>query len=267
MIGYRDLVLAFKELELDEHSRVIAHISLEPIGGVQGGAETVVGALNALVETLVMPAFTHRTMVVPQVGPPENAMEYGTQLETNLDAEVFTPNMPVDSDLGEAPESFRALEDSDRSLHPILSFLAKNAGEALDVQTLVHPLAPIQWLAEYDADVLLIGADHRQNVSLHWAEQLAGRKTFVRWALTSTGVVECSNMPGCSEGFNIVVGKLQGIVRRVNLGSGRVEAVALRDLLHITTNWIREDPRAMLCERTGCPHCAAVRASVRESQD
>ncbi len=154
-----------------------------------------------------------------------------------------------------------------RSRHPILSFSAKNAEEALVNQTLDHPLAPIEWLAEYDADVLLIGADHRRNVSLHWAEQLAGRKTFVRWALTSDGIVECSNMPGCSEGFNMVVGKLQGVARRTKLGDGRIEAVALRDLLHITTNWIREDPRALLCERTGCPHCAAVRAELRESRD
>ena len=263
MIGYRDLVQAMTELELDAHSRVIAHVSLEPFGGVQGGAETVVGALHSLVETVVMPAFTRRTMVVPPVGPPDNALEYGTQVEANLDAVVFDPNMPVDEDLGTVPEVFRSLASSERSLHPIISFSAKSAEEALTRQALDHPLAPVEWLAEYDADVLLIGADHRRNVSLHWAEQLAGRKTFVRWALTSEGVVECTNMPGCSEGFNMMVGKLQGLARRTKLGDGRIEAVALRDLLHIAANWIREDPRALLCERTGCPHCAAIRASVR----
>lgn len=263
MISYRDLVRAFEKLSLDSHSRVIAHVALEPLGGVQGGADTVIGALHPLVETLVMPAFTMRTMVVPRVGPPDNALDYGADPESNLEAAIFNRQMPVDPSLGPAPEAFRTLPETDRSDHPILSFSAQNASEALNIQTLDHPLAPVQWLAEYDADVLLIGADHRSNVSLHWAEQLAGRKTFVRWALTPAGVVECSNMPGCSEGFNVIGGKLQGIVRRVTLGSGRIEAVPLRDLLHIATTWIREDPRALLCERTGCPHCAAVRASVR----
>lgn len=263
MISYRDLVQAFKQLELDSHSRVIAHVSLEPLGAVQGGAETVIGALQSFVETLIMPAFTQRTMVIPSVGPPDNAMEYGSGDEANFEAEVFDYNMQVDPDMGLAPEIFRRLEQSVRSRHPILSFSAQNADEALNIQTLDHPLAPIQWLADYDADVLLIGADHRRDVSLHWAEQLAGRKTFVRWALTRAGVVECTNMPGCSEGFNMIVGKLQGVARRASIGEGRLEAVALRDLLHIATNWIREDPRALLCERTGCPHCAEVRASLR----
>lgn len=265
MIGYRDLVRAFKDLSLDAHSRVIAHVEMEPLGGVQGGADSVIGALQPLVETLVMPAFTRRTMVIPSVGPPHNALDYETDTEGNLDAELFDPEMPVDQDLGMAAEAFRQLSASRRSGHPILSFSAQNADEALNIQTQDHPLAPVQWLAEYDADVLLIGADHCHNICLHWAEQLAGRKTFVRWALTASGVVECTNMPGCSDGFNVIVGKLQGVVRRVELGSGRIEAVPLRDLLHIATTWIREDPRALLCERTGCPHCAAVRAAVREN--
>jgi aminoglycoside 3-N-acetyltransferase len=267
MIGYRDLVQALKQLELDAHSRVIAHISLEALGDVQGGAQTVIGALESLVEALVMPAFTRRTMVIPPVGPPNNALEYGRDIESNYDAEVFDPQMQVDEGLGPAPELFRQLPGIERSPHPLLSFSAKNAAEALNIQTRDHPLAPVQWLAEYDADVLLIGCDHRSNVSLHWAEQLAGRKTFVRWALTHAGVVECTNMPGCSQGFNMIVGRLQGIARRAQLGAGRVEAVALRDLLHIATNWMREDPRALLCERTGCPYCAAVRASLREDPD
>ena len=263
MISYRELVKAFNQVELDSHSRVIAHVSLDPVGAVQGGAETVIGAVRSVVETLVMPAFTHRTLVIPPVGPANNAVEYGSFEQENLDAQVFDRDLPVDPDLGPAAEAFRRLDGIARSPHPILSFCAQNAAEALEMQTLDHPLGPVEWLAEYDADVLLIGADHRSNFSLHWAEQLAGRKTFMRWALTRAGVVECTNMPGCSEGFNLIVGKLQGVARRVQIGQGRIEAVALRDLLHIATNWIKEDPRALLCERTGCPHCAAVRASVR----
>jgi hypothetical protein len=65
----------------------------------------------------------------------------------------------------------------------------------------------------------------------------------------------------------MIQGRLQGVARRETLGQGKVEAVALRDLLHIATNWIREDPRALLCERTGCPHCAVVRASVRSGEN
>ncbi|MGD8850018.1 MAG: AAC(3) family N-acetyltransferase, partial [Anaerolineales bacterium] len=145
MIGYRDLVQAYKELELDTHSRVIVHISLQSLGEVQGGAESVIAALNSLVETLVMPAFTRRTMVIPPLGPSNNALEYDADIKSNYDAEVFDPQMAVDEDLGPAPEIFRKLPEVVRSQHPILSFSARNANEALNIQTRDHPFAPIQW--------------------------------------------------------------------------------------------------------------------------
>ena len=45
----------------------------------------------------------------------------------------------------------------------------------------------------------------------------------------------------------------------------RVELIPVRDLIHIAVGWIRQDPRALLCEQPGCSRCQAVRASVRVS--
>ena len=109
----------------------------------------------------------------------------------------------------------------------------------------------------------MMGRDQRANVSLHLAEQLAGRKTFIRWALTASGVVECNQMPGCSDGFELVRGRLGAITRSTTLNAVVMEAIPLRDLLNLSVGWIREDPRALLCDQTGCPHCASVRAEVR----
>jgi hypothetical protein len=56
---------------------------------------------------------------------------------------------------------------------------------------------------------------------------------------------------------------LEGIIQRRSLGAGEVRLIPLRDLIHIAVGWVREDPRALLCDRLGCERCAAVRADVR----
>ena len=267
LIRYRDLQHGLAELGLDGHSRLIVHAAPQATRPIAGGSESLLGALLATSETLLMPTFTPSTAIVPPFGPQDNALEYGEDDAANLYADIFTPDLPADPALGELAESFRLYPESARSSHPLLSFCADEASECLERQALDEPLGSIAWMAEYDADVLLIGLDQRSNVSLHWAERLAGRKTFVRWALTPGGVVTCSNMPGCAEGFNAIEQRLDGVLRQVAIGPLALQAVALRDLVNLAVAWIREDPRALLCERPACPYCSAVRAAVRQPED
>jgi aminoglycoside 3-N-acetyltransferase len=262
MPSYHQWVTAFRDLGLGPSSRLLVHASLPAFRHDTGGAPALLGALTAMSEMVVMPAFTRRTMVTPRTGPPGNGIEYG-EAPGNLEAEFFHPGLPVDAEQGEVAEMLRRQPGAERSKHPILSFTGVDARDALAAQTLDEPLDPIRWLAEADADVVLIGTDHRSNVSLHHAERIAGRRTFVRWSLTEQGVVTCPNFPGCSDGFDAIEGRLGGIARRIAIAGGRITSVPLRDLIHVAAGWIREDPRALLCDRAGCERCAAVRASVR----
>jgi len=267
LISYRDVVQALQQVGLVPSSRLIAHASLSAFGPVAGGAETIVGALLASAETVMMPTFTLRAMVVPPVGPPNNALEYGDPRGANASAEIFRPDLTVDAAMGVVAETMRRHPRARRSEHPLLSFAGVNAGEALSAQSLEDPLAPLAWLAEYDGDVLLLGVDHRADTTVHYAEKMAGRRQFVRWALTPAGVVECPGMPGCSDGFAVLGPRLEGVARRADLGESVVELVPIRDLVHVVVGWIREDPRALLCDRPGCERCAAVRASVRAQME
>ncbi|HSR47769.1 MAG TPA: AAC(3) family N-acetyltransferase [Anaerolineales bacterium] len=262
MPSYHQWVTAFRDLGLGPSSRLLVHASLRAFRHETGGPSALLGALTAVSEMVVMPAFTRRTMVTPRTGPSDNALAYG-EAPGNFEAELFHPGLPGDPDQGEVAETLRRQPRARRSVHPILSFAGIEAAEALTAQTLDEPLGTVRWLAEADADVVLIGVDHRSNVSLHHAERVAGRRTFVRWALTEQGVVTCPNVPGCSDGFEAIEGRLGGIARRIAIGGGVITSVPLRDLIHVAAGWIREDPRALLCDRPGCERCAAVRASVR----
>ncbi len=261
MISYRDFVSAFRELGMGNQSRVIAHASLSAFGQIVGGAETMIGALLATCETVCMPSFTYKTMIIPSVGPPDNAIDYNLGALRNPLAEIFSMRMPADPSLGIVAEAFRSHADSRRSSHPILSFSGVNADTALNAQSLEEPLAPVAWLAEQDGDVLLLGVDHTVNTSLHYAEKLAGRKQFTRWALTRQGTATCPGFPGCSRGFQAIESRMQGIASRVQLGTGVIEYIPLRDLINVTTGWLHTDPTAMLCQDTLCERCQAVRQS------
>ncbi len=259
MLTYRELVNGLRSLGLDRGSRVLAHASLSGFEPVVGGEEAVLGALLAASESLIMPAFTLRTMVTPPLGPADNGMSYGGD---NRAVEPFGPETPADAAMGELVEMLRRRPEARRSAHPIYSFVGVRADEYLEAQTLLDPLAPIARLAEDDGDVVLMGVDHRADVSLHYAEKIAGRKMFLRWALTHQGVVTCPNSPGCSDGFQAIEPHLRGVVRRTEIGGSVIEAIPVRDLLHVASAWLRQDVQALLCDRADCERCRDVRRSL-----
>ncbi len=262
MLTDRDFITGFRKLGIDQTSPVIVHASLSAFGEIRGGAETVMQALLSSYDTVVMPVFTYKTMITPEVGPPDNAIVYGGGKDTNRQAEIFTPDMPADKTMGILAETFRAHPGVQRSVHPILSFAGIYARSILDAQTMYDPLLPIQSLIDMDGWVLLMGVNHTVNTSIHYGEKLVKRKQFVRWALTTEGVVTCWGFPGCSDGFEAVSSRLEGVVSRVSLGKGLIQAVPLLSLMDAVCGLLKEDPLALLCERQDCPRCNAVRASA-----
>jgi aminoglycoside 3-N-acetyltransferase len=262
MPSYREWVSAFRDLGLGPHSRVLVHASLPPFAPDVGGPAALLGALTASCEILLAPSFTTSTLITPPFGPAYNGLRYGDD-PANREALIFHDGLATDPLLADLAEPMRDHPQAKRSSHPALSFCGIRAGQALAAQTLEEPLGPVRWMAEADADVLLIGADHRRSVGLHHAERVAGRKPFVRWALTEAGVVTCPQFPGCSDGFNAIGPRLEGVARTVTLSNQEILAIPLRDLIHIAAGWIREDPRALLCDRPGCERCSDVRQSVR----
>lgn len=266
MFNYRDFIRVLRDLGLAKGSRILVHARVASLGEVTGGPQVILGAFLAVGRTIVAPTFTYSAMVTPEVGPRDNGMEYGSASDRNAAAQFFHPDLPADPEMGVLAEALRQAQGAMRSDHPLVSFAGIGAEAVLAVQSLEDPLAPIAALAEMDADVVLLGADHTFNVGLHHAERLAGRRGFTRWALTPTGVVECPGMPGCSDGFPSIAGRLEGIVRRATLGRVTIESFPLRDLLHAAVGWIRMDPEALLCEKDSCAHCAAVRSSTLEER-
>ena len=105
-IRLRELLLGLRDLRL-ANAAVIVHSSLKSFGQVEGGAATVVNALVAAFDTVIVPTFTYKTMIIPLVGPENNSITYGSQQDQNRMAEFFTPGMPADPLMGVIPEILR----------------------------------------------------------------------------------------------------------------------------------------------------------------
>jgi len=203
-------------------------------------------------------------MIIPEVGPPDNAIVYGSANDANRSAEIFHPEMPADNKMGMLAETFRHHPGVQRSTHPILSFAGLNAKEILDSQMNHDPLLPIQNLVDREGWVLLMGVDQTVNISIHFGEKLAGRKQFIRWALTPKGIISCWGFPGCSEGFEAIAPRLDEFSSRVQVGEAFIQSIPLINLMEVVGGMLREDPLALLCERSDCARCNAVRASATQ---
>ena len=236
---------------------VIAHASLRAFGSVD--AETMLSALLDSTRGLIMPTFTYKTMLNPEIGPPRNGITYGAQTDLNKLAEPFHPDMPADKMMGILPEVLRKHPKAKRSSHPIQSFAGINADAIINSQTIFEPLAPIAALAEKDGWVLLLGVDHTVNTSIHYAEKLAGRMQFIRWAIVGDRVVECGGFPGDSDGFNAIAIDVEKYTRRVEISGAMVQAIHLKSLINAVIQKITANPFVLLCTREDCERCNAVR--------
>jgi aminoglycoside 3-N-acetyltransferase len=263
MLSYRDIAIALEDLGLTRSTPVLAHIHSNIIDQVKGGLNTLMGALLSSIDNIMMPAFTYSTLVTPQSGPENNNIEYGSGEQTNFKSNIFSFNLPIDMPNSEASESLRQYPNTFRSSHPVFSF----TGLGLDIALINHPpgdpYKPIRVMRGMGGWVLLMGTSPADNFSIHLAEQLTGRKQFVRWALSPEGINEIPNYPGCSDGFHKLTYYLQEEMHTVQIDGKTWQAMKIDTLVDVAAALIKDDPFALLCNDINCSRCNLVRESIK----
>ncbi|WP_246943099.1 aminoglycoside N(3)-acetyltransferase [Bacillus pinisoli] len=186
---------AFETLGITEGMVVIVHSSLSSLGWVCGGPVTVIQALMEVVGkegTIVMPTQTADNTDPSGWQNPPVPQEWWPIIREEMPA--YDPLVTPTRGMGKIAEVFRTMPDVKRSLHPIYSFAAwgKHADYIVSEQPLESgfgPESPLGKMYELDGSILLIGASHDSNTSLHLAEHaIPGRNKVQKGvAMTENG--------------------------------------------------------------------------------
>ncbi|NMB60748.1 MAG: AAC(3) family N-acetyltransferase [Chloroflexi bacterium] len=265
MLQYRDIRKALDNLHIQRGDPAVVHISASLVPQVRGGAQTILGALLAGIDNLLMPSFTYKTMIIPEVGPADNLIDYGSGRIENLNAAIFTSDLPADFEDREISEVFRHYPDVTRSNHPILSFLGLGLDAALSMQSVTDPYGHIAYLRGKGAKILLMAKDAPSIFSLHLAIKQSGRKQFTRWALTSEGIQECQAYPGCANGFHKLFFYIGDQLKQIQVQEEAWYALPLDITLEAAERLIKKDPYALLCNDLQCEKCNLIRKEIRQS--
>lgn len=266
MVTRQDIIDGLLRLGLGPGSILVVHSSLGSFGYVDGGAETVIAALEETVTRsglVIMPTHSLCLKGRPDVGPFDP-----------VTSEAYT---------GTIPNVFRRQGDVRRSLHPTHSDAAwgDRAEKLLADHERRGPVgadSPLDRAARWGGQVLFLGTGHGANTTLHLAEVLA-RVPYVTvpfrraWGDARTGRADGGvdevpmvndERPGCSGGFVKIEPLLaeRRLTRQTMIGRSRVRVTPARPMIELAMEMLGDDPAALLCDRMECEHCTAAREAI-----
>ena len=101
---------------------------------------------------------------------------------------------------------------------------------------------------------VLMGVTLSSCTAIHIAEERAGRRPFMRWALDRQDRVRVVRVCGCAKGFDHLFPHCQALFREGWIGSSRVLTAPLSSLIERLTPVIREHPAITRCSDS-CLRC------------
>jgi aminoglycoside 3-N-acetyltransferase len=273
----KQLVEDLKEIGLPARSAVLVHASLEAIGPIEGGAETLLAAFRAVLGpegTLLIPTFASARAVVPDPNVlPEPERPFGSVGDILPQAK---PNVMADSPHASAgfAAAVRDQPDAFHSDHPAFSFAAiGKEAEALTADVPMHyPLGsdgPLARLHQRNGWILLIGVGHAANSSLHLAEIWANTPYIHRtMPITTANGVETTMLgsPDCSRGFTKIESLLRQsrILRRAYIGNAESQLMRQQQTVSMAVAMLQGNPAVLLCDDESCRACIVARRMTAE---
>ena len=175
-ITVSSLVRDFKNIGIQKGDIVIVHSSMSKLGWVAGGPVAVIDALmNTITEegTIVMPAMSTGNNDPKGWNYPAVPQEWWDIIREEMPP--YRPDISPVRGMGQIPETFRKYPGVERSAHPQCSFAAwgKSAHQIVQehiLEEMFGERSPLGKLYKLNAKILLLGVNHENDTSLHYAE-------------------------------------------------------------------------------------------------
>ncbi len=242
-----------------ENKAICLHSSLKSFGRVDGGAQTIVDAFLDSGCTILVPTFTYDNETAPIQGhtPPRNAYDYANPNET-FNTRIFTTDstdITLDA-MGVIPQCVAQNPQRKRGYNPLNSFSAigAHADALVRDQSPTNLYASFETLCKLDGYVLLAGVTLTKATIIHYAEQLAGRNLFLRWANDTSGNPIPVRVGSCSEGFNNLMDSLKPILSTITVGESQWLCYPAKEMVEIGKNAILQNPEITRCSDQ-CGRC------------
>ena len=224
------------------------------------------GLLEAFLDagcTVMVPSFSdlYEAPPVPELMPECNgAGDYSYFWEKEYaDAGMYSPatNELTVEEMGIFPQMVLQFPERIRGNNALNSFAAVGplAHALIDGQTNADVYAPLKALYDMDGYVLLMGTDLCSATAIHYAEQLAGRAPFVRWAKGEAGDTVPVRAGGCSEGFEKLQPLLKPFEQQYRAGDSLWRVYRVRNLVDVCVSAFRADPYIAHCDDPDCSRC------------
>ncbi|MHB1000355.1 MAG: AAC(3) family N-acetyltransferase [Armatimonadota bacterium] len=260
MVTIEDIRRAVREYGLSGKALCV-HSSLKSFGRVEGGARTIVDGLLAEGCTVMVPTFTSAFWAMPDRAKRyrRNAWNYDALINTWKCDRVYTPdtNELDEVFMGALPEAVLHTEGRIRGNHPINSFAAVGplAEELISGQNRMDVYSPFDALVKAGGYIVLMGVGLTRMTFIHYAEQVSGRKLFIRWANTPEGRSTEAQVGGCSEGFDQLEPAVRHLMRETKVGNSDWKIFPAEATLQTLVQAISANPQITHCDDPVCGRC------------
>jgi aminoglycoside 3-N-acetyltransferase len=257
MTTENDVIQFIKEKGLS-NSIVCLHSSLRSFGQLDNGPHTIIDAFIKEKCTLVCPAFFYESRTFP---PRENYRRNGinfTEIEKMVSVSYNDDCNQIEPSMGIIPKTMLTYKNAKRTRNPGNSFviLGESANDILKDEALLNAYSVYKniYNGNSKAFIMLAGVDFTSCTPIHFAEEVAGRKLFRRWAVYNHKIVEIEE-GSCSDGFENIRKYTRVIENAGSIGQSAIRIYPFNLFIDKASKTIKNIPDVTHCDTENCERC------------